>query len=103
MGNNEVRKLIANEQRWTDKTVPKHKHDYNIEVNVEFAQPRGVFHFHALKCTRCSSFISIPKEGSAIGLIKEPIAGLPTIKLNSTHKTLSFKDAKLIEGCFTNS
>lgn len=99
MGKNDLRKYLYEEQRWSDKTAPKHKHNYIIEVNVEVAQPNGVFYFHAMKCEFCNTFKCIPEEGAITGYIKKPIENIPTLKLYKSHRTLSFKGAILREPC----
>lgn len=95
MGKHFLRKITKAECRWTDITAPKHKHKYSVEANVELSQPDGIYYFHAMKCAYCSSFKCISTEGSMHGYMQKPIADLPTIKLYTSHKSISFKEAKL--------
>lgn len=92
MGSTKVRQVLSEQRHWTDKTAPKHKHDYCIECNLEVLSPYGVHYYHVIKCNQCNSFNSIPKERNNIGLIKQPIAGLPTLKAITHRKTLEFRD-----------
>ena len=96
MGKTKVRQLLAHQRHFTDKTAPKHKHEYCIECNVELVTPRWTSYYHVMKCVDCNSFNSIPEEHNNIAIMKQPIAGLPVLKLNKSHKLLGFDGAEVV-------
>lgn len=95
MGKNFLRQVSHSECRWTDNTVNKHKHDFSIEACVELNNNIFINYFHVMKCSCCNSFKCIPKEGSMMGVISEPLNDIPLIKLYSPHKVITLKDAVL--------
>lgn len=97
MGKIYLRKIQDSECRWTDKSAPKHKHNFSIEANVALRTPNYIEYFHVIKCASCNSFKCIPTKGSMYGFINTPIEGLPTVKLYSSHKIIGFRNAVLDE------
>lgn len=94
MGNTKIRKLIAQESKWTDRSASKHKHTFTVPVKVHVRMSSGVtLSYSATKCTQCSSFVDAKSISSKLN--RQPLAG-EEIHLYSPHKwIIGFKDVKL--------
>ena len=86
MGNNNLRRLLKQESKWTDKSATRHKHHFNKDVYIVLEKDSVTLHYKAVGCKYCSSFVN------AI-FTKELITDLPIIHLYSPHKSLGFKDS----------
>lgn len=94
MGNTKIRKLIAQESKWTDKSAPKHKHDFSVPAIVHVHMSSGAdLSYSVTKCTHCSSFVNAKSISSKID--SRHLAG-EEVHLYSPHKwIIGFKDVKL--------
>ena len=94
MGNTKIRKLIAQESKWTDRSASKHKHTFTVPVKVHVRLSSGVtLSYSATKCTQCNSFVDAKSISSKLN--RQPLAG-EEIHLYSPHKwIIGFKDVKL--------
>jgi hypothetical protein len=94
MGNTKIRKLIAQESKWTDRSASKHKHAFTVPVKVHVRMSSGVtLSYSATKCTQCNSFVDAKSISSKLN--RQPLAG-EEIHLYSPHKwIIGFKDVKL--------
>ena len=94
MGNTKIRKLINQESKWTDKSAPKHKHDFSVPAIIYMHMSSGaVLSYSATKCTHCNSFTNARFISSKATM--QPLAG-EEIHLCSPHKwIIGFKDVKL--------
>lgn len=96
MGNTKIRKLIAQESKWTDKLASKHKHNFIVPVIVRVhMSSEAILSYSATKCTQCSSFVNAKSISSKID--SQPLAD-EEVHIYSPHKwIIGFKDAKLKE------
>lgn len=98
MGNNSIRRIIKQEQKWRDKSCPKHKHNFSIHALAQINRgEQDTSYYNVMKCTKCNSFNCIERPGAADGFImNEDLIdmSLPIIKLYTPHKWLvGWKDA----------
>lgn len=95
---NSLKRFFIHQSKWTDKTAPRHKHDFSIESCVELHKPRNsVYYYHVMKCRHCNSFKGIPREHAIDGYCSSRIEDLPLIKMKSPHSMIGFEDAVLEE------
>lgn len=94
MGNTKIRKLIAQESKWTDRSASKHKHTFTVPVKVHVRMSSGVtLSYSATKCTQCNSFVGAKSISPKTDI--QPLAE-EEIHLCSPHKwIIGFKDTKL--------
>lgn len=100
MGKNAIRQLSNQLGKWTDKSAPKHKHNFIVPINVKLIQgcdKNRITYYHVMKCEYCNSFVSVPKQGAMNGFIKEPIDNLPIMELHRSHKDMGFNGAVFID------
>lgn len=92
MGNAKINRLIKQYCRWSDKTAPRHKHNYTVHAVAQLRRDDGFTvrfeYYDVMKCEHCNSFITIPKEFSVYGFIGDTLINndLPIIKLRTGSK-----------------
>lgn len=93
-----LRRLIAQSTKWTDKSADRHRHDFSVHAVVKMRSKGYVRFYDVMKCSTCSSFHCIGKEGNVSGLLKESEVdcSLPVIILERNHFAIGFNDASLI-------
>ena len=96
MGNTKIRKLINQESKWTDKSAPRHKHNFTVSAIVHVHMSSEVIlSYSATKCTQCSSFVGAKSISLKAG--RQSLAD-EELYLYSPHKwIIGFKDVKLKE------
>lgn len=93
MGNTKLRRLINQQQKWTDKTALKHRHRFSIHtlLQLRHADTGRYTYYNIMKCNRCNSFKSIPSPGAIDGFIAD-ISNidltLPVLKMYTPHRNL---------------
>ena len=91
MGSQQLRKIIRKMQRFTDKSAPRHKHNYSIHAIARVRTKRNDLHYYeVMKCKYCSSFEAISHQGAPNGLIlfnelHHIDKSLPVINLTTNH------------------
>ncbi len=86
--------------KWTDKSVARHKHDFCIRAVCRLRNGTGAFTFYnVVKCSKCNSFHCIPTDKSAAGFIDESGVdpSLPMICLKRSHKYLIGFNGAILE------
>jgi hypothetical protein len=73
MGNTKLRRLLEQENRWTDKSCKRHQHEFYVPCIVRLSGDSkkhiGVDYYSAVKCKYCHSFRYahfIPRESEAL-------------------------------------
>ncbi len=82
-----VRRISKQVRKWTDKSVPKHRHEFTEDCVVEVNYRGHMFYYSANKCKFCSSFCNAE-------VILENKNLNPDIKLIARHCTIGFN------GCY---
>ena len=94
MGITKIRRLCSSENKWTDKSCERHKHNFIIPCTVILTGNENkhirTSYYNAIKCEHCNSFIKAK-------FIKEPLNTKYTLTFQKPHFAIGFCDIKLVE------
>ena len=100
MGNTKIRRLVSQENRWTDKKCKRHQHNFCIPCIVRLSgntnRHIGVDYYSAVKCRYCNSFRYahyIPREHDAM----EKIQGQILLDFRKPHVAIGMRDIAFVK------
>lgn len=108
MGNRDLRRLYKQQNCWSDKTAPRHKHSYTKHAIMQLLSADGLItYYDAMFCEHCHSFRCIPKPHNVSGFISDPTTidvNLSIMRFRTSHNLrIGFSDLTFIdEGRFSS-